>query len=341
MSRSNKGRIDLDDVVEDLPVSPDNEGEAGQPDLTDSTERASTLRGLRRGQEAGTKIAGRLVEADTNKCRMWSFADRLDEGLSEPELADLARSIKDHGQRVPVIARKLDVPEDGVEFEIIAGKRRFEACKRAGVRILMMVKDLSDAEAFAVMLVENDDREDISAFSRALSLSDALERGIYDSQADLINQHNENSAYRRYNKSQVSKMLSAAKLRDYEWLWQEVRQPSTVGVKPCYLLIKHLEGEKSHAVENLLRQKLAALRSAGRLGKLTGGQLINELLAATEKMLAPQEDPRRPITVQSGDIQVSAHKSKKGLIFEVTGDISRVSEDDVLTMLKTVIGKLQ
>ena len=272
---------------------------------------------------------------------MWSFADRLDEGLSEPALADLARSIKDHGQHVPVIARKLDAPEDGIEFEIIAGRRRFEACKFAGVRILMKVKDLSDAEAFTVMLVENDDREDISPFSRALSLSDALERGIYESQADLINQHNEGSAHRRYNKSQVSKMLSAAKLRDYEWLWGDVRQPSTIGVKPGYLLIKHLEGEKSHAVENFLRQRIAELRSSGRLGKLTGGQLINDLLAAAEKMLKPQEAPNQPITLQTGEVQVSAYKSKKGLAFEVTGNIASVSEEDVLVLLKTAIGRLR
>ena len=66
-------------------------------------------------------------------------------------VTDLAASIAQKGLLHPIIVRI-----NGDLFEIVAGNRRFEACKILGWRkITCHVEDLSDKEAFEISLMEN------------------------------------------------------------------------------------------------------------------------------------------------------------------------------------------
>lgn len=83
--------------------------------------------------------------------------------FDEKSLAELASSIKAHGLLSPIVVRKMNM-----KYEIIAGERRFQACKAAGIgRIPAMVKDISDADAFKISLVENLQREDLNPMEEA------------------------------------------------------------------------------------------------------------------------------------------------------------------------------
>jgi len=66
-------------------------------------------------------------------------------------IKELSLSIKSHGLLQPIIVRPL---KEG--FEIVAGHRRFLACRLLRwKKILAFIKDLSDSESFEVQIIEN------------------------------------------------------------------------------------------------------------------------------------------------------------------------------------------
>lgn len=78
--------------------------------------------------------------------------------FAENSIVELAESIKSHGLISPILVRRMNT-----RYEIIAGERRYQACKLAGIRnIPSLVKDISDADAFKISLVENLQREDLN-----------------------------------------------------------------------------------------------------------------------------------------------------------------------------------
>jgi ParB family transcriptional regulator, chromosome partitioning protein len=78
--------------------------------------------------------------------------------IDRDKLAELSESIKAHGLLSPILVRKFNT-----KYEIIAGERRFHACKMAGIeRVPVIVKDVSDDDSFRLSLIENLQREDLN-----------------------------------------------------------------------------------------------------------------------------------------------------------------------------------
>lgn len=106
--------------------------------------------------------------------------DRLRPGRYQPRqsfdddaISDLVDSIREKGILQPILVRRLD---DGDGFEIIAGERRWRAAQRAGLHeVPVLVKDFSDREALEVALVENLQRQDLSALEEAQGYRRLLE----------------------------------------------------------------------------------------------------------------------------------------------------------------------
>ncbi|MGC9323581.1 MAG: ParB/RepB/Spo0J family partition protein [Desulfomonilia bacterium] len=84
--------------------------------------------------------------------------------IIDPEtLSDLAESIKKHGLISPIVVRRINS-----KYEIIAGERRFQACRLAGIdKIPSIVREMSDSEAFKISLIENLQREDLNPMEEA------------------------------------------------------------------------------------------------------------------------------------------------------------------------------
>jgi ParB family transcriptional regulator, chromosome partitioning protein len=87
-------------------------------------------------------------------------------------LEELAASIKAKGVIQPIIVRPLPTGASGpARYEIVAGERRWQAAKLAGLTdIPVIVRELSDQEAVAVALIENIQREELTAAEEARSL---------------------------------------------------------------------------------------------------------------------------------------------------------------------------
>lgn len=96
--------------------------------------------------------------------------------LSQP-LEELAASIKENGVIQPIVVRRLAAATpDGVRYEIVAGERRWQAAKLAGLAdIPSIVRELSDKEATAVALIENIQREELTPAEEARALKRLVE----------------------------------------------------------------------------------------------------------------------------------------------------------------------
>lgn len=87
--------------------------------------------------------------------------------MDDARIGELARSIQEKGILQPLLVRAH--PERAGEFEIIAGERRWRAAQKAQVHDLPVIirNDLTDREALEIALVENLQREDLSALDEA------------------------------------------------------------------------------------------------------------------------------------------------------------------------------
>ena len=86
--------------------------------------------------------------------------------FDEAELEALAQSVREKGVLQPLLVRPVE--EEDAAFELIAGERRWRAAQRAGLhRVPVLVRALGDAEAMEIALIENLQREDLSALEEA------------------------------------------------------------------------------------------------------------------------------------------------------------------------------
>jgi ParB family chromosome partitioning protein len=92
--------------------------------------------------------------------------------IHQQPLEELAASIKASGVIEPIVVRRL--PEGSTadaRYEIVAGERRWRAAKLAGLTdIPTIVRQLSDKEAVAIALIENIQREELTAAEEARGL---------------------------------------------------------------------------------------------------------------------------------------------------------------------------
>jgi ParB family chromosome partitioning protein len=97
------------------------------------------------------------------------------ETFDEQGLAGLAASIRASGVMQPVLVRRAG--SDAGRWELIAGERRWRAAQLAGLeRIPAVIVDIDDRQAAEWALVENVQREDLSAMERARALRGLAER---------------------------------------------------------------------------------------------------------------------------------------------------------------------
>lgn len=83
--------------------------------------------------------------------------------FSESEISELSDSIKALGVIQPILVRSR-----GGNYEIIAGERRFRAATRAGLQeVPVLIRDISEQEAFEIAMVENIQRQQLNPIEEA------------------------------------------------------------------------------------------------------------------------------------------------------------------------------
>ena len=92
--------------------------------------------------------------------------------FDEAALSELADSISRHGLIQPIVVR----PTMDGRYMIIAGERRWRACRMAGLEsVPVMIKDTDDRTLMELALIENLQREDLNAVEEALGYKALIE----------------------------------------------------------------------------------------------------------------------------------------------------------------------
>jgi len=113
---------------------------------------------------------GQLREVELKKIHPNRLNPRLN--IDIVRLNDLADSIRQVGLLEPLIVRPVD---DG--YEVVVGERRYRASQQVGLQTVpVVVREYTDEEVIELNLVENIQREDLSAVEKGNSCKQLLEK---------------------------------------------------------------------------------------------------------------------------------------------------------------------
>ncbi len=137
-----------------------------------------------------------VVDIDPRMIDGAGFKDRLDD---DPDLAELAVSIREYGQQVPVLLRPN--PNDPERYEVVYGRRRVAALKQLGQPVKAMVRILDDAALMMAQGQENSARKDLTFIEKA-NFARQMHQAGYDRKVICAALH--------MDKTLISRMLSVA-----------------------------------------------------------------------------------------------------------------------------------
>lgn len=120
-----------------------------------------------KSNDQGTKINTDVANDQTNVPIEFLVPNRDQprKNFSETSLDELSQSIKQKGILLPILVR----PLSDKEFQIIAGERRWRAAQKAGLNeVPVIIKNFNEVEVLEIGLIENMQRENLSAIEEAL-----------------------------------------------------------------------------------------------------------------------------------------------------------------------------
>ena len=129
-----------------------------------------------------------IVELNVSELRSNPYQPR--KTFEQEKLVELANSIKEFGVLEPIIVKKTIKG-----YEIVAGERRKKACELVGVeKIPAIIKDFSDEEMMQIALLENIQREDLSAIEEAEAYANLI-KALNITQEQLANKIGKSRSY--------------------------------------------------------------------------------------------------------------------------------------------------
>lgn len=279
-------------------------------------------------KEAGEKI--RILNVDeivANK-----FQPRVE--FNDDALEDLMESIKQFGVLQPILVRRLNK-----EYELIAGERRLRASKLAGLdTIPAIIREYTDTEITAIALIENLQREDLTAIEEALAYSKLLtEFGLTQEElaqkvgrsrshiANFIRLLNLPSKIQQY----VSRgTLSMGQVRPLISIEDEKLQLDTAE----YIISEELS---ARAVEDFVRKLLSTSQS----------EEIKEdkeqITPKKELFVMEAEDKLKMLLGTQVKIKPGKGKSKIEIEFYSTDDLDRIIETLTETTKSKVVNSIE
>lgn len=173
------------------------------------------------------------------------------------ELEELSESIKKNGLLQPILVRPV---ED--HYQIIAGERRYQACKSIGMKkVPVRIKDAGDDEAIILALVENVQRSDLNPIEEAYGYRRMMERGKM-TQSEVAQAVSK-------GRTTITNALRLLELpEDAQQLLFE--EKITAGHARAILSIPTKEGRRK-LTDKLVEEKLS-VRDAERIAKMLSGK---------------------------------------------------------------------
>lgn len=115
-------------------------------------------------EEVGGAQTLRISDIEPNRSQPRQHFD-------EAAIAELADSIRQHGLIQPIVVRPI-----GAGYQIVAGERRWRACRMLGMgEIPAVIREFSDVETAQIALIENIQREDLNPIEEAAAYRTLME----------------------------------------------------------------------------------------------------------------------------------------------------------------------
>lgn len=216
--------------------------------------------------------------------------------IPRSELADLAASIRQHGVLQPLV---VSPAEDGDGYLLIAGERRLEASRLAGLKTVPVVVRLADEQqSLELALVENLQREDLDPLEAAEGYRQLVE--------DFSLSHEEVATRVGKSRSAVTNTLRLLRLP------ATVRQALAAGklteghARP--LLSLPTAQAQSAAAQTILKRGLNVRQTEELVQRLTG---VRRRTATRRRRSADETDVEERLRQALGT-KVSLRRGRKG-----------------------------
>ncbi|MEX0583193.1 MAG: ParB/RepB/Spo0J family partition protein [Sneathiella sp.] len=238
--------------------------------MTDDISKKKLGRGL--SALLGDDVAGDYADLDkirstkevpVEQMRANKFQPRLD--WDQEALESLAASIAEKGILQPILVRRN--PTSDSEYEIIAGERRWRAAQMAQLhKVPVIIKELSDAETMEIALIENIQREDLSAIEEAEAYKRLM--GEFDHTQETLSQHVGKSRTHVANMMRLLTLPPAVQTLVREGKLSSGAARSLINQDNAEELAKKIvrEGLSVRAVEKLVKKKGHRKDGEGPLG---------------------------------------------------------------------------
>ncbi|KAE8176078.1 ParB/RepB/Spo0J family partition protein [Photobacterium carnosum] len=235
--------------------------------------------------------------------------------MAADALTELANSIRAQGVIQPIVVRRID----SQSYEIIAGERRWQAARQAGLQVVpCIIKNVDDRATVAIALIENIQREDLNAIEEAR----ALER----LQQEFSLTHQQVADAVGKSRAAVSNLLRLNQLSDAVKQLVEQKQLEMGHARA----LLSLDDQQQLAAAQIIINKLLTVREAEKLVKT----LLNP--TETPAKLAPQPQTvalQLSLSERFGTkVAVNQNKNGKGKI------VINFDQQDKLAQILAMLG---
>lgn len=227
--------------------------------------------------------------------------------FDQEALSELAKSIKEHGVFQPIIAKKTIKG-----YEIIAGERRVKASILAGLEeIPAIIRDFSDQEMMEIALLENLQREDLTAIEEATAYK-KLQENLNITQDELAKRLGK-------SRSHITNMLGLLNLPVYI---QEEISNKTISMGHARVLSKLSDEVQQKELANKIILDGISVRQLEELAQAPTITKVNP-----QKPKIKQDNPYQYLQEELSEklgTKVKVHNNKIEIRFENENDLNRL-----------------
>lgn len=241
--------------------------------------------------------------------------------FNDDRLDELMESIREQGVIQPLIVREV-----GGKLELIAGERRWRACQKIGEEeVPVIIRDVTDAEALEMALIENLQREDLDPIEEAEAYS-RLSREFGMKQEEIA---------KRVGKSRAT-VANAIRLLDLEPSVSALVSQGMLSPGHAKAILGVKKGDEQKLLADIILKKQLTVRKAEKLvsDHLTGGKKATrkDSLSKQESSLTPyMQQLQERLQSHLGTRVRLHHGEKKGRI-----EIEYFGNDDLDRVLGVI-----
>jgi ParB family chromosome partitioning protein len=260
-----------------------------------------------------SKNVGGIINIGVEKIVPNPFQPRI--RFNEIELDELADSIRQHGVMQPIVVR-----QNSGGYELIAGERRWRASQRAGLTDLpAIVRDLDDQQVAALALIENIQREQLTAIEQARALARMRDQFSMDQTAL--------AAMISSSRSNVANLLRLLNLvKDVQTMLEEGR----LEMGHARALLPLPENMQQKAAEDVLRSRLSVRQTETLVKRLLSGDTASAKTGADDPDVGRLE--MKLSDSLGAKVKLKPRKGGKGLIVIEYGSLDIL--DGIVTRLR-------